>query len=455
LALQNLLAAAACAGAGWLCLRLQAPGMLLPGLWLPAGLALSVLAIAGRRLLPGVWLGQAAAILPIAGMSWGAAAAVGLSETAAVWLGVALLHRLVPRGMTRDSSPARFLLVAYGCMALAGLCAPIVLRAFGMLPGGSIDAAIIAWWLADALGIVVLVPAVLEVRDALSHRRRVPLCTPTLAALALATGAFGLLTFAAGWLPLANGALQAALLLPPTLIVTVRCHPAVPYTLGAALALALAQGAAGPFGTLLGTGAAERAFAVHGFILVAAACILFLAAHARSMRSFSASAQAGEERFRSLSALTSDWYWEQDADCRFTRLEGAAVGDAAELQWQFVGKRPEELPGFEPYNETWQAHDDDLAARKVFRGRVLRYARPDGRVSYYSVSGEPVFDSGGEFCGYRGVGRDITPEVESREALLASEKQFHEIADATFEGLLVQDFGRILFANRACAEMAA
>src|SRR6266850_2083481 len=32
-----------------------------------------------------------------------------------------------------------------------------------------------------------------------------------------------------------------------------------------------------------------------------------------------------EERFRSLTALSSDWYWEQDAEYRFTRLEGRQV----------------------------------------------------------------------------------------------------------------------------------
>ncbi|HEX8961654.1 MAG TPA: hypothetical protein VF801_01515, partial [Rhodocyclaceae bacterium] len=60
-AVGNLLAAAGCTALGLACLALQASGPSLPALWLPAGLAFSLLVIAGPRLLPGVWLGQAAA----------------------------------------------------------------------------------------------------------------------------------------------------------------------------------------------------------------------------------------------------------------------------------------------------------------------------------------------------------------------------------------------------------
>src|SRR6185369_11948129 len=37
-----------------------------------------------------------------------------------------------------------------------------------------------------------------------------------------------------------------------------------------------------------------------------------------------------EARFRSLTALSSDWFWEQDSEFRYSRLEGRHVsGDAS------------------------------------------------------------------------------------------------------------------------------
>lgn len=452
LAILNLLVAAVGAGLGQGCLLVGPHGGILPALWLPSGLGLAVLALGGPRLLPGVWLAQAAALLPLAGPV--AAAVLGIGEAAAAWLGAVLLRRLLPQGVTQDmSAPARFLAVAYGCAAPAGLVGPMVLRFFGAVPPGGIDAAIVAWWLGGALGIAVLAPVILAAHEAVSARPRAALGSAALIGIAVATAAGGILTFS-GHALLANPYLQSALLLPPLLLLAMRCHPAVAAVLNLILVAALVYGAGGVFGPLLGATPLERDLALHGFALMSSAGVLFLAAHAQGVRRMAAAAKTGEERFRRLIALTSDWYWEQDDTLRFTRLEGAAFGDTPELQSRFIGKRREELPGFEPYNMSWEAHQADLDARRVFQGLVLRYTRPEGRTSYYSVSGEPTYDAAGRFSGYRGVGRDVTPEIESREALIASERQFHDVADATFEGLFVHDYGRIVFVNRACAEMA-
>jgi PAS domain S-box-containing protein len=453
-ALLNLLAAASLAALGRACLALQALSPSLPALWLPAGLALSLLVFAGTRVLPGVWVGSVAAISPLAGLF--AASLAGAGETASAWLGAMLLGRLLPDGLTRGgtTAPVRFLLLAYGCSALAALCGPMVLRAFDGVPPAGMDAAIVAWWLGEALGIVVLAPAALAWRETAPAGYRLSACGAAPIALAAATAAFGFLTFVAGYPILSNPYLQSALLLPPMMLLAMRCHPAIPYSLALVLIAMFAQGAGGGFGPLLGATAVDRAYALHGFALLAGMSVLFLSAHIAGVRRMAAAATAGEERFRRLTALTSDWYWEQDRDFRFTCMEGAALGEASRLQAQFLGKRREELPGFEPYNMSWEAHQADLDAHRMFHGLVLRYERSDGRTHYYSISGEPVYDEGGAFAGYRGVGRDITPEIESREALLASERQFHDVADATFEALFVLDHGRIVFVNRACCEIA-
>jgi len=40
---------------------------------------------------------------------------------------------------------------------------------------------------------------------------------------------------------------------------------------------------------------------------------------------------ASEARFRALTELSSDWYWEMDADFRFTRIEYGVKGPSAGL----------------------------------------------------------------------------------------------------------------------------
>jgi diguanylate cyclase (GGDEF)-like protein len=128
-----------------------------------------------------------------------------------------------------------------------------------------------------------------------------------------------------------------------------------------------------------------------------------------------------EARFRSLTNLSSDWYWEQDAEYRFTRVEGRRVAvDDDGLRTRLIGKRRWES-GIE-VEGGWPAHRALLDARQSFYGVLMWRPTPGGGVRYNSVSGEPVFAADGRFCGYRGVGREISAQKRA-ELLLKLEHQ--------------------------------
>ena len=122
-----------------------------------------------------------------------------------------------------------------------------------------------------------------------------------------------------------------------------------------------------------------------------------------------AALKESEARFRSLVELSSDWYWEQDAELRFTRLDGPIAEHFGGDPSPALGKRRWEIEGLTPLSGSWEAHRADCEARKAFRG--LQYARRDrrGELTYLEVSGEPVFDADGRFRGYRGLASDVTP----------------------------------------------
>ena len=64
------------------------------------------------------------------------------------------------------------------------------------------------------------------------------------------------------------------------------------------------------------------------------------------------------------------------------------------------------------------------------------------------MSGRPVYGADGGFCGYRGVGRDITAAVEAQEALRASERRFADVVDAAGEFVWeVDGAGRFVYAS--------
>lgn len=117
-----------------------------------------------------------------------------------------------------------------------------------------------------------------------------------------------------------------------------------------------------------------------------------------------------EERFRSVSRLSLDWFWEQDADLRFTAI--AAEEQAIHFEGHdVVGLRRWELPDVTPLSTRWEDHRRALDLRLPFSNFTYVRRLASGALSYVAVSGEPVFDEGGGFRGYRGTARDITPAV--------------------------------------------
>ncbi len=124
-----------------------------------------------------------------------------------------------------------------------------------------------------------------------------------------------------------------------------------------------------------------------------------------------------EARFRSLTELSSDWYWEQDENLRFTTVTRRAEADARFPPEDHFGKTRWELPYLDVAPEVWVEHQRTLAERRPFRDLILKRRDRQGRVRYSSISGEPVFDAEGRFRGYRGIGRDITERVMADEQL--------------------------------------
>lgn len=114
-----------------------------------------------------------------------------------------------------------------------------------------------------------------------------------------------------------------------------------------------------------------------------------------------------EARFRRLTELSSDWYWEQDENGHFTKIFGP-VHEMLGIQVDDVlGKTRDDHGAY--WNEAErEILEANLAARRPFLDFVYTRTNPDGSLQYLMVSGEPMFDPSGRFIGYRGIGKDVT-----------------------------------------------
>src|SRR5262249_34388754 len=66
--------------------------------------------------------------------------------------------------------------------------------------------------------------------------------------------------------------------------------------------------------------------------------------------------------------------------------------------------------------DKWQEHFAVLDRHQPFRDFVYTWANPGGQGTA-TISGDTLFDDRGRFLGYRGTGRDITPQRRAEHSL--------------------------------------
>ncbi len=123
----------------------------------------------------------------------------------------------------------------------------------------------------------------------------------------------------------------------------------------------------------------------------------------RAVHERTAELRESEARFKSLTELAADWYWEQDESGKFTKVSGpvlemlgirvpplaGAVDDSGDSGWNHAERA------------TLQAI---IASRQPFLDFQFNRVNADGSRQTFIVGGEPMFSQSCRFIGYRGVG---------------------------------------------------
>jgi PAS domain S-box-containing protein len=112
-----------------------------------------------------------------------------------------------------------------------------------------------------------------------------------------------------------------------------------------------------------------------------------------------------EARYRSLTELASDWYWEQDEKGNFTKVSGPVLEMLGIRVDALAGTGAVQVAGWN--EEQRQRLQETIAARQPFIDLVFSRSNADGTEQRYQVSGEPMFNQSCRFIGYRGIGIEL------------------------------------------------
>ncbi len=160
-----------------------------------------------------------------------------------------------------------------------------------------------------------------------------------------------------------------------------------------------------------------------------------------------AALRKNEAWFHTLSTMSSDWFWQQDDQFRFTEFSGAFASDFTPPA-DSIGKSRWEL-NIKLSPEQWAAHRAILEAHLPFKNFEYGISDDKGEARWYSINGEPLFDAAGRFTGYLGTGRNITAGKRAEEELRIAATAFE-----TQEGMLITDVRRVILqVNRAFSQI--
>ena len=157
-----------------------------------------------------------------------------------------------------------------------------------------------------------------------------------------------------------------------------------------------------------------------------------------------------EERLRDFAEAGSDWFFELDKELRFSYVSHQLEDVIGVATDKLLGKRRSDFGKSNLLPSEAKLFVENTAlmlARQNWKDFTFTFVTDDGEHRTLRTSGKAIFDTNGEFAGYRGIGSDDTDRVRSENRL----KSLAEIVDQSVNEIYVSDATtyRVLEANQA------
>ena len=163
-----------------------------------------------------------------------------------------------------------------------------------------------------------------------------------------------------------------------------------------------------------------------------------------------------QQRLSDFSNSSADWFWEMDANLRYTYFSENFFSAFGVDPNTVMGLTRPELLARDRLNppDLIAAHVAQIQRGEPFRNFQYRIHDETGVMRWISVSGIPITDADGHFAGYRGTGRVVTAEKNAEEALRLNEQRYRGLYESLSDAFGAVDMsGRMVEWNHAFLEM--
>ncbi|MBD2435725.1 PAS domain S-box protein [Nostoc sp. FACHB-110] len=145
--------------------------------------------------------------------------------------------------------------------------------------------------------------------------------------------------------------------------------------------------------------------------------------------------QQSKERFRNLVETSSDWVWEVDQFGIYTYASPQIINLLGYTPDEVLGITPFDLMPPEEAQRVMAEFTKFSSVQAPFQCLENTNRHKDGRLITLETSAVPIFDANQQFCGYRGIDRDITSRKQAELVLRQANERLafsnQELARAT------------------------
>lgn len=159
-------------------------------------------------------------------------------------------------------------------------------------------------------------------------------------------------------------------------------------------------------------------------------------------------------KFKTLADHTYDWEYWKDIDGNFIYLSPSCERISGYTEQEFINNPDLFGSIISNSKEEWTSHIKNANNQVACEHPIeFEIRTKNGRRKWINHVCRPVYDKSGVYIGNRGTNRDITIQKLSQMAMEQSEVRFRQLADLTFEGIVIHKNGIAQDLNKAFLTM--